>query len=218
MTPTTSNTDRMQPGDSPAIADPPAAPAPVVCIGLSAGGLHPLRAIFRRIRTDTGMAFVIIPHISRNVPTHLPGLISRWTRMPAKLAQPGLALLPNHIYVIPPGQEIRIEDGTLAIQPRSKTWGWSNVITLFLDSLVQFRKPPGIAVILSGFDSDGAAALRDFHRQGGLTIVQDLKSADFRDMPRSAIATGVVDYVLPAEEIVDKIESLADSCKAAPRE
>lgn len=217
MTPTTSRTDPTRPDDSPAVADPPPAPVPVVCVGFSAGGLHPLRAIFRRIRINTGWAFVVIPHLSRKLPTNLPWLISCWTRMPAEIAQSGLVLRPNHIYVIPPGQEIRVEDGTLAIQPRSKSWGWSNVITLFLDSLVRFRTPPGIAVILSGFDADGAAALRAFHRQGGITIVQDLKSADFQDMPQSAIDTGVVDYVLPPEEIVGKIESLAGAHKAAPR-
>ena len=214
MTPTTSITDRAAPGDSPAAANRQAAPVPVVCVGFSAGGLHPLRAIFRRIRTDTGMAFVIVPHISRTLPTRLPWLISRWTQMPAELAQTGLALEPNHIYVIPPGQEITVQDGSFGVRPRSKASGWSNVITLFLDSLVRFRRPPGIAVILSGFDSDGAAALRAFHRQGGVTIVQDLKSADFQDMPRSAIATGVVDYILPPEEIVDKLEAIAGDYSA----
>ncbi len=195
----------------PTVADPPATPVPVVCVGFSAGGLHPLRAILRRIRSDTGMAFVVIPHLNRTLPTHLPWLMSQWTSMPAELARTGLVLQPNHIYVIPPGQEIAVRDGSFGVQPRSKAFGWSNVITLFLDSLARWRRPPGIAVILSGFDADGAAALRAFHRQGGVTIVQDLKSADFQDMPRSAIATGVVDYVLPPEEIVGKIESIAAS-------
>src|SRR5688572_221785 len=81
---------------------------PVVCVGFSAGGLTPLRAIFRLLSPHTGMAFVIVAHVSRSYPTLLPYLLARWSKMPAEVASSGLVLKPNHIYTIPTGQEITI--------------------------------------------------------------------------------------------------------------
>ncbi len=185
---------------------------PVVCIGMSAGGLKPLQTILQQLSPATGMAFVLVCHLSRTEPTFLPRLISNWSRMPAGLVQPGELLEPNHIYVIPPGQEITIEDEHFGVQPRSKRYGWSNVITLFLNSLVRSRKPPGIAVILSGDDSDGAAALGPFHNSGGITIAQDVRSAKNKSMPRSAIGTGFVDYVLLPEAVAGALETIARDC------
>jgi two-component system, chemotaxis family, protein-glutamate methylesterase/glutaminase len=181
----------------------------VVCIGLSAGGLHPLRRIFERLNPNTGMTFVVVPHLSRAHPTLLPELLAEWSGMPSCLIRDGLALEPNHVYTIPPGEEITVNDGCFRVRPRSKHYGWSNVITLFLESLIEFRRPPGIAVILSGYDADGAAALAAFRKLGGVTIAQDLASAYVKDMPKSAIATGVVDYVLTPDAIAGKIEAIA---------
>jgi chemotaxis response regulator CheB len=154
------------------------------------------------------MVFVVISHVSRVGPTQLPWLLSRWSKMPAQLARRRLVLQPNHIYVIPPGQEMMLEDGHFHVQPKSKLRGWSNVVTLFLESLVRWRKPPGVAVILSGLDADGAAALQTFRQRGGITIVQDLRTAEREDMPRSAIQTGAADYVLPPESIADLLEEI----------
>jgi chemotaxis response regulator CheB len=185
---------------------------PVVCVGLSAGGLKALKVIFERLNPQTGMAFVIISHVSPTQPTWLPQLLSSWSSMPAELARRGMLLEANHVYIIPPGQEILMGDGHFRVHPRSKGHGWPNVITLFLNSLVKSpRIPAGIAVILSGLDSDGAAALKEFHDKGGITIAQELSSADHKDMPRAAIATGFVDYVLAPEAIAGKIEEIATS-------
>lgn len=184
---------------------------PVVCVGLSLGGLSPLKTIFQQLSPDTGMAFIVISHVSRTEPTKLPWLLSMWSKMPVNLARNGMVVKPNHIYVIPPGQEITVGDGHFAARPRSKRRGWSNVITVFLDSLVKSRKPAGVAVILSGMDADGAGALQEFNNQGGLTIVQDLESAECKAMPHSAIDTGFVDYVLPPQSIAARIEEIAKS-------
>jgi chemotaxis response regulator CheB len=181
---------------------------PVICIGFSAGGLGPLRAILRQLGPNTGAAFVVIPHLQRERATQLPWLLSSWSPMTSELAEDGRRFRPNHIYVILPGQEIAITDGRFAVRPRSKRTGWSNVITVFLNSLVRSRNHPGIAVILSGMDADGAAALAAFHRMGGVTIVQDPRSANHKEMPQSAINTGFVDYVLPAEAIASKVEQI----------
>ena len=101
-----------------------------------------------------------------------------------------------------------MEDGCFRVRPRSRLTGWSNVITLFLESLARRRRPAEVAVILSGMYADGAAALRDFHGKGGITIAQELTSADYPDMPRSAIQTGFMDYVLFPGEIARKLEEI----------
>jgi two-component system CheB/CheR fusion protein len=142
--------------------------APVVCVGLSVGGTAPLKTVFQRLSPTTSMAFVVISHVSRTGPSWLPSFLSHWSPMPSEVVHGGQHLKANHIYVIPPGREITVRDGYFGSRPRSKLRGWSNVVTLFLDSLVKFRKPPGIAVILSGLDADGAAALEAFHKRGGI--------------------------------------------------
>ncbi|SRR5579883_2030070 len=182
---------------------------PVVCIGMSAGGLKPLETIFRQLKPNSGVAFVIIAHSARNTPTRLPWLLHAWSGMPAELARPGMLFEPDHIYVIPPGKEVFVEDGYFSVHPRSKFYGWSNVLTLFLESLTRARTPPGIAVILSGIDADGAAALGEFQEKGGITIAQEPQSAAHEGMPQAAIETGSVNFVLPPERIAAVIEALA---------
>jgi two-component system, chemotaxis family, protein-glutamate methylesterase/glutaminase len=181
---------------------------PVICIGLSAGGIMPLRTIMQQLSPNLGMAIVIIPHLSRTRPTWLPWLLSSWSAMPMEEVGDGMSFQPNHIYVIPRGQEIAVADNHFTARPRSKSRGWSDVITIFLNSLVSSRHHPCIAVLLSGLDADGAAALAGLHELGGLIIVQDPRTANYNDMPRSAIQTGYVDYVVPAELIPTKIEEI----------
>jgi chemotaxis response regulator CheB len=101
-----------------------------------------------------------------------------------------------------------VADSHFAARPRSKARGWSDVITIFLNSLMSSGNHPCIAVLLSGMDADGAVALAGLHELGGITIVQDPRTANHNDMPRSAIKTGYVDYVLPAELIATKIEEI----------
>lgn len=181
---------------------------PIVCLGMSAGGIDALKPIIEGLSPNTGMAFVVITHLSPGAKTHLPGLLSRWCNMPVEVVQRGRVIRPNHVYVMPAGQEMIVRDGWFSLGPKSKTHGYPNVITLFLESLTRHRKPPGIAVILSGIDADGAAALEAFGLAGGLAIAQSPASAQFPDMPRSAIGTGFVNYVLSPEEIPGQIEVL----------
>lgn len=182
---------------------------PIVCIGMSAGGLEVLKTIMENLGSNTGLAFVVITHLSSGYRTHLPGLLSQWCKMPVKLVERGMVIHPNHVYIIPPGQEIIVRDAHFSSVPRSKTHGYPNVITLFLESLTLHRKPPGIAVILSGVDSDGISAIEGFARAQGVVIAQSPASAEFQDMPREAIKTGFVDYVLEPEQIPARIEILA---------
>jgi chemotaxis response regulator CheB len=186
----------------------PESAVPVICIGFSAGGIAPLRTIMQQLSPTLGMAVVVIPHLSRTQPTWLPWLLSTWSSLPSEMAQDGVVFKPNHVYVIPPGKEIAVADAHFVARQRSKSHGWSNVITIFLNSLVSSGHHPCVAVILSGMDADGAAALAGLHEFGGITIVQQPGTANHNDMPRAAIKTGYVDYVLPAEAVATKIEEI----------
>jgi two-component system, chemotaxis family, protein-glutamate methylesterase/glutaminase len=188
---------------------------PMVGIGMSSGGAVPLKTIFRGLSPTTGMAFIVIHHV-RKIPTLLPEILSHCTVMAVQLASAGLAVEANHVYVLPSGTEMTTKDGFFSVRPRSKLSGWSNVFTIFLSSLAESRNR-GIAVVLSGLDGDGAAALEAFHRGGGITIVQLPGTAERPQMPLAAIETGYVDYVLPPNEIAGQLEKIAEDLKGTER-
>lgn len=189
--------------------------APVVCIGMSAGGIEPLQTLFRALKPDTGMEFVVIHHLRKGHPTLLPSILRHCTSMPVQLAAADTQLEPNHVYVIPSGQEIALTDGSFAVRPRSKVGGWTNVVSVFLESLAQ-SSHPGIAVILSGMDHNGAEALKAFQRSGGITIAQSPDTADSPGMPCAAIKTGVVDYILSPQAIPEQLEKIAANMNLRP--
>lgn len=180
---------------------------PVVCIGLSAGGLTPVRTLFKELKTNTGMAFVIIHHV-RQIPTMLPEILERETLMPVELARAGVEIKPNRVYVLSSGQELAMTDGLFSSQMRSKIRGFSNVFTLFLRSLAR-SKHRGIAVVLSGVDADGSAALKEFRKSGGVTIAQSPGSSERPDMPQAAIDTECVDYIVEPEKIAELLQKLS---------
>jgi chemotaxis response regulator CheB len=181
---------------------------PVVCVGMSAGAVEPLQTLFRTLKPDTGMAFVVIHHLREAHPTLLPLILSRCTSMPVQLARVGTPLAPNHVYILPSGKEIALTDGSFALRRRPKVLGWSNVVSVFLESLTESNHP-GIAVILSGMDEDGANALKAFKLHGGITIVQAPSTAESPGMPMAAIRSGAVDYVSSPEAISGQLEQIA---------
>lgn len=132
--------------------------------------------------------------------------------MHVELGSPGLHVEPDHVYILPSGKEMTVADGHFLLQPRSKLGGWTNVFTLFLDSLADSRHP-GIAVVLSGLDHNGSAALKAFRENGGITIVQSPESAEHPQMPQAAIKTGSVNYVLVPEAIAKQLEAIAEDFK-----
>lgn len=186
---------------------------PIVCVGLSLGGIAPLQQLFRNISPTTGMAFVIVHHV-RKIPTLLPEILSRCTAMPVKVAATGLAIRPNRVYILPSGKEILAADNHFSVRPRSKLKGWTNVFTVFLESLTKSHHA-GIAVVLSGLDEDGSVALRTFKQIGGITIAQAPESAEHAEMPQAAIETGHIDYILGPEQIAPQLEKSARSLKAS---
>lgn len=177
---------------------------PVVCVGGSAGGLDAYTRLLQHLPRNMGVAIVIVNHV-RIVATQLHEILSRYTEMPVELITEGLVLKPDHVFIIPAQRDLHVLDGEFRLEPISKPRGWPDVITVFLHSLTQHWSGKLIAVIVSGYDGDGAAALCGIREAGGITIAQKLETAKQPDMPESAIATGCIDLVLSPEDIAQEI-------------
>ena len=181
---------------------------PVVCVGGSAGGLDAYTRLLTHLPADMGVAIVIVNHL-RSVATHLHEILPRYTQMPVELITEKLLIEPNHVFIIPEQRDLHVLDGEFRLKPISKPRGWPDVITVFLRSLTQHWDGKLIAVIVSGYDGDGAAALCGIREAGGVTIAQKLDTAGQPDMPESAIATGCIDFVLSPENIAQQIVRIA---------
>jgi two-component system, chemotaxis family, protein-glutamate methylesterase/glutaminase len=187
---------------------------PVVCVGGSAGGLDAYTRLLRHLPTDLGVAIVIVNHL-RTVATQLHEILPRFTTMPVKLITEELNIQPNHVFIIPEHRDLHVLDGEFRLKPISKPRGWPDVITVFLRSLTKHWAGKLIAVIVSGYDGDGAAALCGIKEVGGITIAQKLDTAKQPDMPESAIASGCIDFVLSPEDIARKIAQIAHAMPRA---
>ncbi len=183
---------------------------PVVCVGGSAGGHDAYVTIIKHLSIDSGVAFVIVHHLARAI-TMLPQILPRSTRMPVNLITEGLPIQPNHVYIIPSNCNLEVLDGKFHLKPITKSKGWPDVITVFLRSLAQDWAGKIVAVIVSGMDGDGAEALSSIKEVGGITIAQTPDTAEWADMPETAIKTGHIDFVLSPEDIAQKIAQIAQS-------
>ncbi|MGA7674812.1 MAG: chemotaxis protein CheB [Rhizomicrobium sp.] len=181
---------------------------PVVCVGGSAGGLDTYIRLLRHMPADMGVAIVIVNHL-RVVATQLHEILPRFTKMPVELITEKLLIRPNRVFIIPPQRDLHVLDGEFHLKPISKPRGWPDVITVFLRSMTEHWDGKLIAVIVSGYDGDGAAALCGIKEVGGITIAQKLETAAQPDMPESAIASGCIDFVLSPEDIAKKIVRIA---------
>src|ERR1039457_1561781 len=181
---------------------------PVVCVGGSAGGLDAYTRLLRNLRADLGVAIVIVNHL-RTVATRLHEILPKYTEMPVELITERLLIQQNHVFIIPEQRDLHVLNGEFRLKPISKPRGWPDVITVFLRSLTEHWAGELIAVIVSGYDGDGAAALCGIKEVGGITIAQKLDTAGQPDMPGSAIASGCVDFVLSPEDIGQEILRIA---------
>jgi two-component system, chemotaxis family, protein-glutamate methylesterase/glutaminase len=181
---------------------------PVVCVGGSAGGLDAYTRLLRHLPDGMGVAIVIVNHL-RTVATQLHEILPHYTKMPVELITEGLVIRPNRVFIIPAQRDLHVLDGEFRLKPISKPRGWPDVITVFLRSLTQNWDGKLIAVIVSGYDGDGAAALCGIKEVGGITIAQKLETAGQPDMPASAIASGCIDFVLSPEDIAQEIIRIA---------
>jgi chemotaxis response regulator CheB len=181
---------------------------PIVCVGGSAGGLDAYTRLLRHLPADMGVAIVIVNHL-RTVATMLHEILPRYTDMPVELITERLVIQPDHVFIIPEQRDLHILDGEFRLKPISKPRGWPDVITVFLCSLTEHWNGELIAVIVSGYDGDGAAALCGIKEVGGITIAQKPDTAAQPDMPESAIASGCIDFVLSPEDIAQEIIRIA---------
>ena len=178
-----------------------AEPAYVVGIGASAGGLEALEQLFAEMPRETGLAFVVVQHLSPDFRSVMDELLARRTPIPVTLVEDGVSVEPDHIYLIPPKKEMIISGGRLLLSDKGTTAELVLPIDIFFRSLAQDCGARGIAVVLSGGGSDGSRGIRDVHEAGGLVLCQDELSAAFDGMPRSARDTGIVDQVLAPKEM-----------------
>jgi two-component system, chemotaxis family, protein-glutamate methylesterase/glutaminase len=181
---------------------------PIVCVGGSAGGLDAYTLLLKNLPTDMGVAIVIVNHL-RNVSTLLHEILPRYTKMPVELITERLDIEPNHVFIIPEKRDLHVLDGEFRLKPISKPRGWPDVITVFMRSLTENWNGRLIAVIVSGFDGDGAAALHGIKEVGGITFAQKPETAIQPDMPESAIASGYIDFILSPENIAKEIVRIA---------
>jgi chemotaxis response regulator CheB len=183
---------------------------PVVCVGGSAGGLDAYIRLLQNLPADMGVAIVIVNHL-RTVATLLHEILPHHTLMPVELITERLDIQTNHVFIIPEKRDLHVLDGEFRLKPISKPRGWPDVITVFMRSLTENWDGKLIAVIVSGFDGDGAAALRGIKDVGGITIAQKPDTAVQPDMPESAIASGYIDYILSPEDIAKEIVRIAQA-------
>lgn len=181
---------------------------PVVCVGGSAGGLDAYIRLLKHLPADMGVAIVIVNHL-RTVATLLHEILPRYTEMPVELITDSLLIEPNHVFIIPEKRDLHVRDGEFNLEPISKPRGWPDVITVFMRSLTDNWDGKLVAVIVSGFDGDGADALCGIKEVGGITIAQKPETAAQPDMPESAIETGCIDFILSPEDIAKEIVRIA---------
>jgi chemotaxis response regulator CheB len=185
---------------------------PIVCVGGSAGGLDAYIRLLKHLPDDMGVAIVIVNHL-RYASTLLHEILPRYTKMPVELITERLDIRPNHVFIIPEKHDLHVLGDEFRLKPISKPRGWPDVITVFLRSLTKNWDGKLIAVIVSGYDGDGAEALCGIRDVGGITIAQKPETADKPDMPESAIASGCVNFILSPEDIAKKIIRIAQAAK-----
>jgi two-component system chemotaxis response regulator CheB len=181
---------------------------PVVCVGGAASSPEGFIELARHLPADLGVAIVIINHL-RMIATVLRETLPQYTEMPIEEITEKLVLQPNRIFILHAERDLHVLDGEFRLKTVSKPNGWPNVITIFLRSLVEHWDGQLIAVILSGYDGDGAGALRAVKDVGGINIAQSVESSGQPDMPLSAISSGCVDFILPVKNIAEEITRIA---------
>ncbi len=181
----------------------------VVGIGASAGGLSALEKLFDSLPSESGAAFVVIQHLSPDFKSLMKELLQRHMDMAVHRVTEAMELQPNSVYLIPPGKNLVLEAKLLRLEERRKNendrYELNFPIDLFFTSLAKNYEERAIGVILSGSGSDGTHGLRAINEAGGIALVQDPETAEFDGMPRSAIATGVVNQILPPQELAQLI-------------
>jgi two-component system CheB/CheR fusion protein len=180
-------------------------PSLIVGIGASAGGLKPIEEFFDHMENDSGMAFVVVQHLSPDFKSLMDELLARHTQMEIFKVSDGVEIRPNCIYLIPPEKNMAIASGKLLLTDKTKKPGLHLPIDNFFRSLASEGGENSVAIVLSGTGSDGSRGIKDVREANGLVFVQTPESAGFDGMPRAAIASGVVDLICEAHDMPDRL-------------
>jgi two-component system CheB/CheR fusion protein len=210
-------TEEPEKGEQPQPADsssaPPRSVCPVVGIGASAGGLDALRRLLPLLEPDSGMAFVVVQHLDPDHTSWLSELLARNSLLPVSLIEDDTLVQPDRVYVIPPNASLTIHEGRLRLARPIGPRAHRNTIDEFLTSLAHDQAENAACVILSGTGSDGTLGLRAIKENGGLTLAQS--DAEYDGMMRSAMSTGLVDFILPLDDIPGKLGNFFDHINRA---
>jgi len=182
-------------------------PAYYVGIGASAGGLEAIEMFFSHMPSQSGLAFIVIQHLSPDYKSMMKELLSKKTHMPVHRAEDGMSVAPNNVYLIPPKKNLTIFHGKLLLKDQDAIRGINLPIDIFLQSLAEDQGERAIAIILSGTGSDGTRGVRSIKEFGGMVMVQSQESAKFDGMPRAAISTGVADFIQTPDQMPDQLMS-----------
>ena len=207
----------MQDHDHPQEVDS-SSPISYVGVGASAGGLEALESFFTQMTADSGMAFIVIQHLSPDYKSMMVELLSKRTVMPVRRAEEGMRVEANSVYLIPPKKNLSIFHGKLLLSESDHTRGLNLPIDVFLRSLADDQAEKATGIILSGTGSDGVRGIRAIKEAGGMVMVQSEESARFDGIPRAAISTGVADFILPPDEMPQKLLSFVHHPYAAKPE
>lgn len=183
----------------------------VVGIGASAGGIKALKEFFSLMPSDSGMAFVVILHLSQTHESNLSGILQKETSMTVEQVRKTIKVEPNHVYVIPPAKHLEMVDGVIKLKEPQRIKGIRVPIDRFFRSLAEAYGTKAVSIILSGTGSDGTLGMKHIKGKDGFAIVQDPLDAEYDGMPRSAIETKIADIVLPVSEMPEKLLFVRDS-------
>lgn len=190
--------------------EPLGAEPAIVGIGASAGGIQALQTLFESLPENTGVAFVVIVHLAPEHHSELPRILAARTRMPVSQVNEAVPLEADHVYVTPPDRQLEIADNHIAAVEFEHPRARRAPIDLFFRSLAE-QHGDGFAIILSGAGSDGSVGLKFVKEAGGIILVQDPDEAEYGSMPRSAIATGLADFIVPLRDMGQRLADLVRS-------
>ena len=186
---------------------------PIIGIGASAGGLEAFELFFKTIPANSGMAFVLVPHLDPGHASMLSDILQRNTTMPVHEAEDQTKVQPDHVYIIPPAKDMAIFHGVLQLSDPEHARGFRLPIDSFFRSLAEDQGERSICVILSGSGSDGTLGLRAIHGAGGVSFVQEPSTAKYDGMPGSAVQSGLATYVLPVDKITEQLVAYVTTIK-----
>jgi two-component system, chemotaxis family, CheB/CheR fusion protein len=181
----------------------------IAALGASAGGLEALEGFFRHMPADAGIGFVVVQHLAPDHASVLAELLARCTSMTVEQARERAKVAPNRVYIIPPNATLTVKDGTLRVAPPAEPRGYRMPIDSLFCSLAEDCAEHAVCIMLSGTGTDGTLGLRAIKEYGGMAMAQTLESAKYDAILRSAISTGLVDHVLPVEEMPAKLVDYA---------